>query len=374
MTPPWCREDGLPAVPEGEPYGYLQGKTLHACPAEKLEEVVSASQVPAVLFVWTPETDGLEPAAWVASLSGAVRRAQRQELIMGVLNGLCLVGFGAMTGWIGGMDAEGPAGWLAGVFVLIGVIALGQAVWAWQRPADATPSEDGRLGFRFAGWLATQPKRFTIVLMGCAFGPSLVAVFTGLEAAVADAGLVREEVTGGAWWRVLTYGSLHAGVVHGVMNGAVLLAVGSLAEALLGWKRLVVVYVGGVALGGLATWGLPVNELPTVGASAGVLSVVGALLVVGVRWRVWLPRRFVWSWVALVVLTGGVGAVLPTMIDNVAHAGGLLAGLVMGWVLTPKTAACVPGGSGWPVGVAAAFCLAAQVAVALWVLWCLFFG
>ncbi|MEM6394333.1 MAG: rhomboid family intramembrane serine protease [Planctomycetota bacterium] len=369
LTPPWCRADGLPEVPADEPFGYMQGGRLKPCSAEKLHEVVSSSQVATVTFVWTPETEGLEPAAWVPSLAGPVRRCQRQELTVGLLNGLCLVGFGWMSWGIGSLGQGDAAGWLAGVFVLVGLIALGQAVWSWKRPADATPSEDGLLRFRFAAWLTARPNRYTLALMVCAFAPSLVAVFAGLEEAVDAAGLVRAEVAGGEWWRLLTYGSLHGGAMHGVMNAAVLFAVGGLVEALLGWKRLVAVYVGGVVVGGLATWWWPVSDLPTVGASAGVLSLVGALLVVGVRWRAWLPRRFAWSWVAVVVLTGGVGAVLPGMIDNVAHGGGLMAGLVMGWVLTPRDAARGPREPAWPVGLIALTCLLAQVGAAVWVLW-----
>ena len=144
----------------------------------------------------------------------------------------------------------------------------------------------------------------------------------------------------GRWWTVLSAGWLHAGLLHIGFN---LMWVRDLAPAvarLYGAGRLVIVYlVSGVAgflvsaLMGLAGSGLPYflrGAGFTVGASASLFGLFGALLCYGQRTGQSALRQTVWRWLLIGVFIG----FLPG-IDNWAHAGGLAGGWLAARLLDP---------------------------------------
>jgi len=145
----------------------------------------------------------------------------------------------------------------------------------------------------------------------------------------------------GRWWTVLSAGWLHGGLLHIVFN---LMWVRDLAPAvarLYGAGRLVLVYVAGGVGGFLLTSlvavlapGLPYllhGGMRTIGASAPLFGLFGALVCYGQRTGHSEMRGVVWRWVAIGVV---FGLVFPG-IDNWAHAGGFAAGWLAARWLDP---------------------------------------
>ncbi|CAG5010953.1 unnamed protein product [Parnassius apollo] len=85
----------------------------------------------------------------------------------------------------------------------------------------------------------------------------------------------------GAWWRkpwrLLTYGYVHASSAHLALNALVALAVGWRLELEQGWRRVAVVWLGGVAAGALGAGALQ-PHVRVVGASAAVYALLTAHL------------------------------------------------------------------------------------------------
>ncbi len=138
----------------------------------------------------------------------------------------------------------------------------------------------------------------------------------------------------GQWWRLVTAGFLHGGIIHLLMNSWVLFDVGAQVEELYGSSRLIVIYF----LATVAGFYLSALRSPSVsvGASAGLCGLIGAMIALGTRHRtpegLALRGMYVRWMMYLLVL----GFVLPG-IDNYAHIGGLAAGFVGGYVAgTPK--------------------------------------
>ncbi len=135
----------------------------------------------------------------------------------------------------------------------------------------------------------------------------------------------------GEVWRLVTAGLVHGGVLHLVMNAAVLSNVGRIVERLLGTGRMLTVLWGGVLAGSLASFAT--NPHRSVGISGGLFALVGALLVVGLRHRRALPptarRMLVRAPIEIIVLNVALGLALP-IIDNAAHMGGLAGGVLLG--------------------------------------------
>jgi membrane associated rhomboid family serine protease len=124
------------------------------------------------------------------------------------------------------------------------------------------------------------------------------------------------------WWRLVTSGFLHYGLLHILFNMVMLWWFGSPLELLLGRARFLALYFLGI-LGGAAGALLLAPGRPTVGASAGVFAILGAGLV--------LERRGinVFGGAALmVVLLNVVLSFAIAQISLGGHLGGLAAGML----------------------------------------------
>jgi rhomboid protease GluP len=133
----------------------------------------------------------------------------------------------------------------------------------------------------------------------------------------------------GQYWRVVTSSFVHVGIVHLTLNMLFLWWVSSLAERILGAYVIVCVYfvtgIGGELLS--LTWQrLQVSA----GASGAILGIAGVLISLFAYGKFKtsnnrLLRLRLITWVLFVLLTG----LLPG-VDNMAHLGGLLTGLLLG--------------------------------------------
>jgi rhomboid protease GluP len=144
------------------------------------------------------------------------------------------------------------------------------------------------------------------------------------------------------WWTVLSAAWLHGSALHILFN---LMWIRQLAPAvgeLYGPGRMVIVYtVGGIvgfaasSSAGFVLGGMPIPFLRgadlTVGASASIFGLLGALVYYGRRSGSSLVRGQAMSW----ALTGFVFGFLMPGIDNYAHAGGFAGGYLAGRWLDP---------------------------------------
>jgi rhomboid protease GluP len=109
---------------------------------------------------------------------------------------------------------------------------------------------------------------------------------------------------------------------------------GRTVESLMGWWTLAPLFLVSALCGSLTSlWWLPRGT--SIGASGGICGVIGCILVLGIRFRHQLPKGFargIWGSVAYTV---GMGLAAPNVIDNGAHLGGLIGGIVFGGVCVP---------------------------------------
>lgn len=129
---------------------------------------------------------------------------------------------------------------------------------------------------------------------------------------------------GDEWWRWITSGFVHTGVLHVGMNMFVLWMFGRQVEPLLGRARFAAVYAASL-LGGSALIAV-LGQQGTVagGASGAIFGIVAAYVAIGITLR--LPFQ-------AVALQAGVWLVIGFYIQGIAwqgHLGGALAG----WLAT----------------------------------------
>jgi rhomboid protease GluP len=155
----------------------------------------------------------------------------------------------------------------------------------------------------------------------------------------------RAIVLGGQWWRIGTAGFLHGGLFHIGMNCYVLYDLGTQVEEIYGTSRYVVFYLVS-SMGGflLSTFW---SAAPSVGASAALCGLIGAMIALGVRSKTSMGaaiRGQYIRWAIYILLFG----LLPMFhIDNAAHIGGLATGFGIAYLAGTPRISSSPGEQAW---------------------------
>ncbi|MEO0413722.1 MAG: rhomboid family intramembrane serine protease, partial [Verrucomicrobiota bacterium] len=151
-----------------------------------------------------------------------------------------------------------------------------------------------------------------------------------------SASLIKSKILDGEWWRLLTAGVLHGGIMHILFNGLAVYSLGRLIASLCSLRMLVIVFLFSVLGGSLVSFLLATSDRPSVGASGGLLGCLGYLAVFSFRNRETIPSSFLSGIIQSICFIAVIGIVGIQFIDNGAHAGGLVSGALLGWILGPK--------------------------------------
>ena len=140
------------------------------------------------------------------------------------------------------------------------------------------------------------------------------------------------------WWTLLSAGWLHGGALHILFNMMWVRQLGPAVEDMYGGARMVIIYTLSSVTGFLLSSTLFFARIPffsgggfTVGASAPIFGLLGALVYYGGRGGSSIVRSQALSW----ALTMGVFGLIMPGIDNAAHLGGFAGGYLAGMWLDP---------------------------------------
>ena len=142
-------------------------------------------------------------------------------------------------------------------------------------------------------------------------------------------------VSGLTWphqpWRLVTSLFVHGGLTHLLLNMASLWLLGVLLEVRTGGGRLLAVYLASGVAGSVATLWYHSGGINSTGASGAIFGLYGLLLALLLGKKLVLDkwdRRGLLGLVLYLVLSNLISG-LSGNIDNVAHVGGLLMGLLL---------------------------------------------
>jgi rhomboid protease GluP len=147
-------------------------------------------------------------------------------------------------------------------------------------------------------------------------------------------GNYRAVTMSGEWWRLLTCCFVHIGVIHLLFNMYALLMVGLQLEPLLGSTRVIALYVITGMFASVASLWWHDNTV-SAGASGAIFGLYGvflALLTTDLLHKE--VRQQLLSSIGVFVVYNLIYG-LKGGVDNAAHIGGLLSGVVMGFALYP---------------------------------------
>ena len=131
----------------------------------------------------------------------------------------------------------------------------------------------------------------------------------------------------GDYYRLLTSMFLHIGIMHLLCNMYSLYIIGKEVENVFGkWKYLVIYILSGIA-GSILSLAFNHNTI-CAGASGAIFGLLGALLYFGYYYRPYLGATLTRSIIPVIAINLIVGF-LDSGIDNSAHIGGLVGGLLV---------------------------------------------
>jgi membrane associated rhomboid family serine protease len=140
---------------------------------------------------------------------------------------------------------------------------------------------------------------------------------------IIDGGLYGPAVENGEWWRIVTSGFLHGGMLHLFMNMYLLYLLGSILEPALGRVRFGAVYFASLLCGSFGVLLVSPHSL-TVGASGAVFGLMGALFLT-------YRQRGIDPWASGIGPTIAINVAITFIFSSFISIGGHLGGLAGGF-------------------------------------------
>ena len=200
-----------------------------------------------------------------------------------------------------------------------------------------TRAIDRRSPAPILGGLISHARFTTTIILLINVGIYIATVLASMRAGNSDAFLnidpdtlldfgakFRGYILAGQQWRLVTAGFLHGGLLHIGMNMWVLWDVGAQVEEIYGTARLLVIYWVGSVLGFVFStlW----SPYLSIGASAGLMGLIGAMIAVGVHHRSALGAAIRGQYIRWTIYMLIIGLLPGLHVDNAAHVGGLAGG------------------------------------------------
>jgi membrane associated rhomboid family serine protease len=143
--------------------------------------------------------------------------------------------------------------------------------------------------------------------------------------------MIPQLVDSGEWYRLITAMFLHAGLWHIGFNMYALYLFGPTIEQAFGTRRFVAMYfVAGLA-GSAASFAFP-PHVPSLGASGAIFGILGVMLVYLYNRRTQtFIGHYLRNLLGLLAINFAIGFLPGLNIDWVAHLGGLIGGMALGY-------------------------------------------
>jgi len=208
-------------------------------------------------------------------------------------------------------------------------------------PPEPKPVTYEALATPVSASIATKPAFGTYILFGINVAVFIAMVASGISIINPETQHVLKwgadygpYTLDGQYWRLITSMFLHFGIIHIAANMWCLWSLGRLAEKLLGPVSVVAIYL----LTGIGADLLSLSWDPmrvSAGASGAIFGIAGALISILQFGNLGYPRENVRKLLGYVVRFAFINLIfgLRGHVDNMAHLGGLVTGLLIGFFL-----------------------------------------
>ena len=144
---------------------------------------------------------------------------------------------------------------------------------------------------------------------------------------------VNELIQKGQYYRLISCMFLHGGIVHLGVNMYSLYAIGPMVEKVYGKAKYVAIYFFAGICASIFSYIFSTSV--SIGASGAIFGLLGAVLVFAIKSKGKTGNAFIRSILSVIFINIFIGATLPN-IDNFAHIGGLLGGMLIAFLVSFK--------------------------------------
>lgn len=171
-----------------------------------------------------------------------------------------------------------------------------------------------------------------IIALGIVF---LAQLSEGLDNSILRAGFVKTAfLKKHEYWRILTGAMTHASITHILMNCYAFYSFGRIFELLTNRAHLAIVFLLSALGGGIMSL-IFLPDVPSVGASGGIVGLVSYLAVYSFKRRRFITPQFRRSLLINIGFILIFGLVLYQVVDNWGHIGGLITGAIYAFIQIP---------------------------------------
>ena len=173
---------------------------------------------------------------------------------------------------------------------------------------------------------------YTSILIASILAVMAAQVAGGLDGSILIAGFVKPAfLKDHEYWRILTGATTHGSLLHVGMNCYAFYGFGKIFEMLSNRAHLAIVFLLAAVGGGVLSLIFAPDGI-SVGASGGIVGLIGYLAVYAFRRRQFISAEFRKSLLINIGFILIFGLVLYEVIDNFGHIGGLITGAVYGFI------------------------------------------
>jgi membrane associated rhomboid family serine protease len=352
---PWMQPMVFPNVPISNTFGYQKRKKNYACSQQELRRQLERDPQQ-ITLVWTPDSTRLQPPEEIPFLYETVqsrkltllKQQQGLSFLYIVMFGFSILVNVASAVKTGKWNFSSQLNLL--MFVNFGLIPLFQNTWAI-RQLQAMKLENMSKWIseiRFWKWIGIQKTPCTKLLLNCIILVGIVQFLVSIQtishvnhSPIITAGIVKSAVWSGEGWRLLTGTLLHGNLIHFFFNFLVLWGLAMLVEVLTHPFYVPIVFVLSALMGSIMSLAL-LPETTSVGASGGIMGLLGFLIILTLKQRKYFPGAIVQMLLVNVVYIAAMGVVGYQIIDNAAHFGGFMAGMLLATLLIPSGKMLIP--------------------------------
>jgi hypothetical protein len=293
----WEEQIELPAKGPELEYAYIlkSGSEPVECSKEKLDEILESDEN--VVYVTTPQhSTFIIPGSDFETLQPILRKNKKSiedSLYMGLLY---TVIFGGLMLLVSLSSDKGFWSHRAEkinllVFGIIPVLNALYELFSIRRVNGSNyQNESSEIKFKF--WINQENIYSIYIFTGVLIAIACIQFFVGLSDSIELAGLVKSKTVEGEYWRLLTCTLMHGSIMHIIINSWSIYVIGHLIIRITGLSYFLLVFLFSGLLGSLFSIFLLPTET-SVGASGGIMGLIGFILIMSLKFKEHVPRNMI---------------------------------------------------------------------------------
>ena len=139
-------------------------------------------------------------------------------------------------------------------------------------------------------------------------------------------------VRSGDYYRLITSGFLHIGIIHILCNMYSLSVLGPTIEHFFGKAKYILIYLYSMIIASLFVMVFQSDYSVSAGASGAIFGLLGSLLYFGYYYRGYIGNQIIGQIIPVIIINLVIGFITPG-ISNAAHIGGLIGGVAVSFML-----------------------------------------